>query len=133
MFKEFLLLNLDEYESFVFSFPIGAFIFFSSVALIVLLFAYNYQKSVTNAFLRGLLRHEAFGKDKAVSLKKLRLEGNVLLKSMLKKKSGLLYRLTARVGEKSLTYEEQAKLIKEKGYKEENSRAFKKRGLILRG
>ena len=119
MFIDFLLLNLNEYENFVFDFPIGAFIFFLSIAMIATLFLYNYYKSTTNAFLRGLLRHEAIGKTKAVSLKKLHLERNFLLKSVLSKSGGLLSRLTSRVGETKLSYEEHVKLAKEKGYKEE--------------
>jgi hypothetical protein len=119
LFKDFLLLNLNEYENFIFSFPIGAFIFFLNIALVASLFLYYYNKKATCAFLRGLLRHGAVGKSKAVTLKKLHLDGSFLLKSILSKKSGLIKRLTARVGEKSLTYEEHLAKAKEKGYREE--------------
>lgn len=119
MFKKFLLLNLKDFENIGINFPIGAFIFFIGITLIISLFIYNYRKACTTAFLSGLLRHTAIGKTKAVSLKKLHLDKNFVLKSILSGKSGLISHITARVGEKTQTYEEHIKQLKEKGYKEE--------------
>lgn len=119
MFKEFIFLNLNQFENIGLNFPIGAFVLFASVAMCVSLFAFHYHKSYTTAFIKGLLRHEAVGDKKGVSLKKLHLDGSYFLKLTLSRKSGPITHITARVGAKEISYEEHLEKIKEKGYKEE--------------
>ena len=74
--KEFLFLNLEDYENIGVSFPIGAVILGFAIGIAVFLFYYNYRRSCMSCLCTRLLRAEAFSPEKARKLKDLRLDGS---------------------------------------------------------
>ena len=116
--KDFFFLNLNQYESFGFSFPIGMFLIFMTVVLCAASFVLNYQKCYTRAILKQLTRHKAKDEKSAKTLSELHLEKSLGLKYALAKSSSLKS-MVKRVGESTPTYEEFVENSKKKGFKEE--------------
>lgn len=115
--KDFLSLNLSQYENFGVNFPIGAFLSIFSLAMCVAFFIYNYQKRYTALILKQLLRHSATSAETAKTLKDLHLENNFYLKSALSG-SGQLSHLVKSAENLKPTYEEYISNAKKRGFKE---------------
>jgi len=115
--KDFLSLNLSQYENFGVNFPIGAFLSIFSLAMCVAFFIYNYQKRYTALILKQLLRHSATSAETAKTLKDLHLENNFYLKSALSG-SGQLSHLVKSSENLKPTYEEYISNAKKRGFKE---------------
>lgn len=115
--KEFLSLNLSQFENFGVNFPIGAFLLLFSLVMCVAFFIYNYQKRCTALVLKQLIRHNATSAEASKTLKDLHLEKNFYLKSALLS-SGQLSRLVKSAEDLKPTYEEYISNSKKRGYKE---------------
>lgn len=111
-------MNLNQYENFGLSFPIGIFLIFMTVVLCASAFLINYQKRYTLAVLKQLARHKATDEKSAKTLGELHLERSLGLKYALAKSSALKS-MVKMVGEKTPTYEEFIENSKNKDYKEE--------------
>ena len=116
--KDFFFLNLNQYENFAVSFPVGIFLIFITVALCAASFIVNYQKHYTLAILKQLTRHNATDEKSAKTLGEVHLEKSFGLKYSLQR-SNSMKSMVKRVGEKIPTYEEFVENSKKKGYKEE--------------
>lgn len=115
--KDFLSLNLSQFENFGVNFPIGAFLAFFSLAMCVAFFIYNYQKRYTAFILKQLIRHSATSAETAKTLKDLHLENNLYLKSALSG-GGQLAHLVKSAENLKPTYEEYISNSKKRGFKE---------------
>ena len=118
MLKDFFFLNLDKYENFKVSFPIGMIIFATALASCVAVFAMTFYKRTNSAICRSLMRHGATEEDKAKTLKELRLSDSRAIKSALSK-SGQITSIVKRAGERRPSYEEYVASMKKKGFKPE--------------
>ena len=116
--KDFLFLNLADYENIGINMPIGAVLIFLTDAMIVFAFYTNYIKTSSSALCSRLLRYGAIGEEKGKKLRELRLDGSLGIKMALKS-GGELSSIVKRVGEKKMTYEEYVEASSKKGYKEE--------------
>ena len=103
--KDFLFLNLADYENIGLQLPIGAILILLCFAMIAFAFYYNYTRSCSSHLCLRLLRAGAVGEDKGVSLKDLRLDGSFGVKMALKG-GGELRSVVKAVGEKKESYEE---------------------------
>lgn len=115
--KDFLSLNLSQFENFGMSFPIGAFLMIFSLAMCVAFFIYNYKKRSAALILKQLIRHNATSGETAKTLKDLHLEKNFYLKSALSG-GGQLSHLVKSAEDLKPTYEEYILNSKKRGYKE---------------
>ena len=118
--KDFLFLNLSDYENIAIELPIGALLFGLCVMMIVFSFCYYYHRTAVACVCTRLLRAGAVSEEKGVSLKTLRLDGRMGVKMALRG-SGELASIVKRVGEKKETYEEFVEKTKKRGYKSERS------------
>ena len=116
--KDFLLLDLNQFENFGIYFPIGAVFSLMALAFSVAVFISNYHKRYTTQLLRQLIRHKAFDEDSAKTLNALRVDKLLGLKSALTRNGQLTY-MVRRVGETKQTYEEYVAMSKKRGHKDE--------------
>jgi len=96
--KDFVFLNLSQYENFGLSFPLGLFLILLSVGVCSISFYLNYYKSSTSALYKQLLRHEATCEANAKTLKELRLFDSLILRRSLSR-GGELTSIVKRAGE----------------------------------
>ena len=116
--KDFLFLNLSDYENIGIELPIGAILLALSVVLIGFVFYYNYYRSSASYLCMRLLRADAISEEKGVGLKDIRLDGSLGVKLVLRG-GGELSAVIKLVGEKKESYEEYIKASKSKGRKAE--------------
>ncbi len=116
--KDFLFLNLSDYENIGIELPIGAILLALSVVMIGFVFYYNYYRSSASCLCMRLLRAGAISEDKGVGLKDLRLDGSLGVKIVLRG-GGELRTVIKRAGEKKQSYDEYLKASKEKGRRAE--------------
>lgn len=116
--KDFVFLNLSQYENFGLSFPLGLFLILLSVGVCSISFYLNYYKSRTSALYKQLLRHEATCEANAKTLKELRLFDSLILRRSLSR-GGELTSIVKRAGEIKPTYEEYIEKSSKRGYKPE--------------
>ena len=117
--KDFLFLNLSDYEKIGIEFPIGAIFLAFSAVMIGFVFYYNYYRSCASCLCLRLLRAGAISEEKGVGLKDLRLDSSLGVKLVLRG-GGELRAVVKRVGEKKQSYEEYVKSSKEKGKRAES-------------
>lgn len=116
--KDFFLLDLNQFENFGIYFPIGAVITAMAVAMCVAFFIINYHKRYTTLLLTQLIRHKALDEVGAKTLRALKLDKLLGLKSALSRNGQLTY-MVRRTGETKKTYEEYMTVSKKRGYKDE--------------
>lgn len=115
--KDFFELNLNKYENFGISFPIGAVLIIFTVAICVSVFLYNYKKIYTASLLKQLIRHNATNEESAKTLKELRLDSSKAIKRALSGSGQLTY-LVQSAGEEKPSYEEYLAHSREHGFKD---------------
>ena len=118
--KDFLFLNLSEYENIGINLPIGAIIILLSAVMIVALFYVNYQKSCASVLCARLLRLGAISEEKGRGLRDLRLNGSMGVKIALRG-GGELGSVVKRSGERKMSYDEYISASKKKGFKNERA------------
>ena len=111
--KEYLSLNLKDYESFGIDFEINKFFIIVAAALCVTSFIVNYKRSLISEMIKQLFRHNATSEDNAKTLTELGLSESCGIKRALSSDSQLR-KMVAIVGEKKLSYEEYIALEKVK-------------------
>lgn len=111
--KEYLSLNLKDYECFGFDFEINKFLILVTSALCVASFIINYKRSLISAMIKQLFRHKATSEASGKTLKELGLYDLRGLKGELSTDSQLR-KIVAIVGLKEITYEEYISLDKKK-------------------
>lgn len=116
--KKAFLVNLADYENLGFNLPINILLLCVFVGMCIAFIAVDFNKRYMNLIVRQLLRHEAVGEAKAVSLSSLGLDGSRMVRLYLSG-GGHLSRVVGRVGEPTYTYEEYVQLEKEKKLKRE--------------
>lgn len=115
--KQFLLLNLKDFENIAIPFPAGLVTFGVVFALIVVAFIINYRKIYTTRLFRQLVRQSAIGEENAKTLSSLRVDTPSIRRALTR--SGSLTHYVKLAGEEKLSYEEYVAKTKEKGYKAE--------------
>lgn len=118
LIKEFLLLDLADYENIGIDLPIGAILLGFCAVMIVFSFYYYYYRSTVSCICTRLLRAGAISEESGRNLKDLRLDGSVGVKIALRG-GGELGAIVKRVGEKKQTYEEYISESNKRGYKPE--------------
>ena len=103
--KEYLSVNLKDYESFDVDFEINKFLVILAVAMCVAFFVINYNHHIISQTIKQLFRHGAFSEDSAKTLSELRLADSCGIKKALLNNSQLR-RMVAIVGEVKPTYDE---------------------------
>ena len=103
--KEYLSLNLNDYENININFEINKFILFCAIALCVVAFYVNYKRSLMVNIVKQLLRKNAIDEESAKTLVELKLDSSRGIKKAIFT-SSQLRRLISIVGESRPTYEE---------------------------
>jgi small-conductance mechanosensitive channel len=116
-FKNYFFINLKDYSSFGFDFPITVVLFCFLIALIFTTVVVNYKRRKIEEMISALTRHKAFDEESAKTLSELHLDIRSYCRIL--SSEGQLTKMVARVGEKKMSYEEFVALSKTKGYKEE--------------
>lgn len=116
--KDFFLLDLSQFENFGIYLPVGAIVSAMAIAMCAAVFIINYHKRYTTQLLMQLMRHKATDESCAKTLKSIRLDKMIGLKSALSR-SGQLTHMVRRVGETRQTYDEYIAESKKRGHKDE--------------
>jgi len=111
--KEFLSLNLRDYENIGINFNINLFILGLTAALCIASFITNYHRSIMVDMIKQLFRHNATSEDAAKTLSELGLAGSRGIKRALCGETQLR-KMVSMLGEKKLSYEEYVALQKNK-------------------
>ena len=111
--KEYLSVNLNNYENIGINFEINKFILLCAVALCVVAFYVNYRRALMVNIVKQLLRKNAISEESAKTLAELRLDSSRGIKKAIFT-SSQLRRLISIVGESRPTYEEYVAAQKEK-------------------
>ena len=114
--KDFILLDISDYENFGISFPLGIFITVFTVAMIACCFFISYQKMCVSEILQKLLRKNATDETSALTLKELRCDTAKARNTL--RRGGKISHLVKTVGEEKMSYEEYVALSKKRGFKE---------------
>ena len=109
--KDFLFLNLNQYNNIAINFPIGAVILFSAVCASLAAFYLNFANARSYDICKQLFRFGAFSEFSARTLKELHLDSSRYIRFILSRSGGVT-RIVKRVGEKTLTYEEYLESVK---------------------
>ena len=88
MIKDCIFLNLNYYFE-DFDFPINLFILAITIGACIATICVTAHKRYTVALLRGLIRHNAFDEESAVTLKKLHISPSFMMKNALLRHSQL--------------------------------------------
>ncbi len=116
--KEFIFLNLADYEGIAIPFPIGAVLLCVVVSMIAFMFIYNYRRSHVITLYKRLIRFDAISDESAMTLCDLYLDSSRVIRTALSG-SGEITSIVKRVGEAKMSYEEYVAATKKKGYKPE--------------
>ncbi len=129
-YKKYIVLNLGDYEAFGgFDFYITVFVAALTVATCIDVFIFNTRKNTMIDIVKQLYRHGATSEDNARTLKELRVKSTFISRSLLSEGTRLS-RVVARVGARTLTYEEyvaEEKRVKLEKKKKKLSRSKKDR------
>ena len=121
--KNYLSLNLNEYENIGMNLPIVKLLLAVAVAFIVAIIIINYSKRNLYLMVKQLMRHGAMGEESAKTLSELKLNEIRGIKRALVN-SSQMKSIVGTVGEEKLSYEEylekkrairEAKKAEEKG------------------
>jgi len=116
---DFLSLDLQSFDKFGTSFPVGIFLTLLLLALAVSTFFINYHKMQNTEILQKLLRKNATSADTALTLKELRIDRPSIRQALTK--GGKLTFIVKKQGDTPITYEEYMARKKKRGYKEEKT------------
>jgi len=111
--KEYLSLNLSDYENIDVNFEINKFILLCAVALCFVAFYVNYRRSILVSTVRQLIRHGAKDEESARTLSELGLADSRGIRKAIFEDSRLRRMITI-VGEVRPTYEEYMESMKKK-------------------
>lgn len=112
--KEYLSINLNEYENIGVSFEINKFLLLVAIGLCIAAFYFNYKRSLMVNTVKQLIRHNATGEDSAKTLAELGLSDSRGIKKAIFN-DAQLRRMIAIVGESRPTYEEYVAATKKSG------------------
>ena len=126
--KNYLSINLNEYENIGMNLPIVKLLLVVAVAFIVAIIIINYSKSNLYLMVKQLMRHGALGEDSAKTLGELKLSDKRGIKRALAF-SSQMRSIVATVGEEKMSYEEylEKKKALREAKREENKGGFFKR------
>ena len=116
--KNAFFINFSDYENLGFDLPINIILLIFFAGMCIGLVALDFNRKYMRLTVRQLLRHEAVGEGKAVTLDDAGLSGSRIVKLFLSG-SGHLSRIVKRVGATEYTYEEYIALQKSKKAKKE--------------
>ncbi len=116
--KQAFFVNFSDYENLGFNLPINIILLIFFAGMCIGLAALDFNRKYMRLAVRQLLRHEAVGEGKAVTLEELGLSGSRIVKLFLSG-SGQLSRIVKRAGASEYTYEEYVALQKSKKLKKE--------------
>lgn len=111
--KEYLSLNLKDYENIGIDFEINKFLILVGLALCVASFVISRKRSLISEMIKQLFRHNSTSEQNAKTLKELGLIDSRGIKRSLSADSQLR-KMVSFVGERKLSYEEFVALSKEK-------------------
>ena len=111
--KEYLSVNLNDYENIGTNFEINKFILICAIALCVVAFYVNYRRALMVNIVKQLLRKNAINEENAKTLEELNLDSSRGIKKAIFA-SSQLRRLICIVGENRPTYDEYVAAQKEK-------------------
>lgn len=103
--KEYLSINLKDYDNIGIDLEINKFLVILCAALCVSFFIINYKRAIISETVKQLLRHGAVEESAAKTLKELGLDSNGAVRRALSSDTQLR-RMVAFVGEVKLSYEE---------------------------
>ena len=126
--KNYLSINLNEYENIGMNLPIVKLLLVVAVAFIVAIIIINYSKSNLYLMVKQLMRHGALGEDSAKTLGELKLSDNRGIKRALAF-SSQMRSIVSTVGEEKMSYEE---YLEKKKALREAKRAENKGGFFKR-
>lgn len=126
--KNYLSINLNEYENIGMNLPIVKLLLVVAVAFIVAIIIINYSKSNLYLMVKQLMRHGALGEDSAKTLGELKLTDNRGIKRALAH-SSQMRSIVSTVGEEKMSYEE---YLEKKKALREAKRAENKGGFFKR-
>lgn len=126
--KNYLSINLNEYENIGMNLPIVKLLLVVAVAFIVAIIIINYSKSNLYLMVKQLMRHGALGEDSAKTLGELKLSDKRGIKRALAF-SSQMRSIVATVGEEKMSYEE---YLEKKKALREAKRAENKGGFFKR-
>ena len=112
--KDFFFLNFNQYENFGLYFPVGALLSLLCIASSFAIIFVTFYKKKTGLLCRRLLRYDAIGEDRAMTLGELKIANSFLLKGALLRGGGQLTYTVKRAGQVKLSYEEYIKESKKK-------------------
>lgn len=116
-YKEYILLNLNDYSSINIDFPISLFLLCITLGVIIATVLVSYSRASMNLVVKRLIRYNAYDEGSAKTLDELKI--NSLGARILLSKSSPLTKIVKRVGERTYTYEEYSELSRTKGFKDE--------------
>jgi hypothetical protein len=102
--KNFWKLNLSEYENIGIDFPIGIFFVLLCILFCVSIFVIYFHTKMSSELLTALVRHEAFDKEHAKTLKGLRVDFWAVRLELTK--NNRIARMVAIKDREELTYDE---------------------------
>ena len=126
--KNYLSINLNEYENIGMNLPIVKLLLAIAVAFILAIIIINYSKSNLYLMVKQLMRHGALGEDGAKTLSELRLSESRGIKRALAG-SSQMRSIVAIAGEEKMSYEE---YLEKKRMLREAKRAEEKGGFFKR-
>lgn len=112
------LVNFADYENLGFNLPINIVLLVFFAGMCIGLVALDFSRKYMRLTVRQLLRHDAVGQEKAVTLSKVGLGQSRIVRLFLSG-SGHLCRVVKRVGQTEYTYDEYVALQKSKKLKKE--------------
>ena len=120
--KDFLSINLNEYENININLEINKVIVVTCFAFVIGVILFDIYRGSIRVMVAQLMRHGAKSEENAKTLKELGLEDTKTCKiiKMMLTRDNLLTKVVARVGEKKYSYEEYKALTSEE--RKENSK-----------
>ena len=134
-YKNYLSINLNEYENIGMNLPIVKLLLVIAVAFIVAIIIINYSKSNLYLMVKQLMRHGALREDSAKTLGELKLDDKRGIKRALAG-SSQMRSIVAAVGEEKMSYEEylaKRKALREAKKAEERGGFFKRAWYFIVG
>ncbi len=114
IYVKYFSVNLNDYSNIGIDFEINKLLFFVAIGLCAACIFINYYQGNISVLLKKLIRLEAFSKDKSKTLKDIGLADHKPTKNLILKNSGIIKKVVAVVGRKTLTYEDYIAAEKQK-------------------
>ena len=114
IYVKYFSVNLNDYSNIGIDFEINKLLFFVAIGLCAACIFINYYQGNISVLLKKLIRLEAFSEDKSKTLKEIGLADHKPTKNLILKNTGIIKKVVAVVGRKTLTYEEYIALEKQK-------------------